>query len=493
MHPLPLYVAIDLGSNSFHMLVARAVEGSIQTVDKIKRKVRLASGLDADNYLSHEAMHRGWHCLSLFAERLQDIEPQHIRVVGTATLRTAINIKEFVEKAEEILGHNIEIISGEQEAQTIYQGVAHTSGGGKNRLVVDIGGASTEVIIGESFDAKVLKSFKVGCVTWLNRYFQEGILSKDNFTAAIDAAKKAFSPYVKEYTAFDWDVCVGASGTVQALQEIMLAQGMDEVITLKKLQRMQRQALKYTHITELDIKGLTMERALVFPSGLAILIALFELFDIHSMRLAGGALREGILYDMIPDMKHTDIQARTLKSMQHRFYLDTEFGNMLSHFCQSLLAQCPDDWLKEDSAPVLLNAAAVLHELGKCISYKEDGAHAAYMITHLDLPGFTSAQQKLLAELLMQYRDQLSDMPKQYALSDLSAKRILQLLRIAVILCHRRDPSKIPDVKLLASDEHDIEIIFPKGWLLNNPLMEANLKEEADKQMDIGWNLTFKN
>lgn len=493
MHSSPLYVAIDLGSNSFHMLVAREVAGSIQTVDKIKRKVRLASGLDKDNHLSKEAMHRGWNCLSLFAERLQDIEHDHIRVVGTATLRTAVNIGEFLDKAEEILGHNVEVISGEQEAHTIYQGVAHTSGGGKNRLVVDIGGASTEIIIGQSFEAKVLKSFKVGCVTWLNRHFQEGILSEENFVNAIQAAKDTFKPYMQEYKAFQWDVCVGASGTVQALQEIMLAQGMDEVITLAKLQRMQRQALHYTHITELDIEGLTMERALVFPSGLAILIAIFELFEIDAMCLAGGALREGILYAMIPDMQHTDIQARTLKSMQHRFYLDTDYGDMLSCVCRSLLKQCPESWLKEGSAAILLNAAAVLHELGKNISYKEDGKHAAYIITNLDLPGFTSAQRKLLAELISQYRDQLSDIPKQYAISSLSASRILQLLRIAIILCHRRDLNKLPRVELHASGEHNIELTFDKGWLLHNPLMEANLQAEVDWQMDIGWNLSFKN
>lgn len=492
MHASPLYVAIDLGSNSFHMLVAREVAGSIQTVDKIKRKVRLASGLDKNNHLSKEAMHRGWNCLSLFAERLQDIEPEHIRVVGTATLRTAVNINAFLTKAEDILGHKIEVISGEQEAHTIYQGVAHTSGGGKNRLVVDIGGASTEIIIGESFEAKVLKSFKVGCVTWLNQYFQEGILNEDNFTNAIKAAKDAFKPYMSEYNGLQWDVCVGASGTVQALQEIMLAQGMDEVITLAKLQRMQRQALHYTHITELDIEGLTMERALVFPSGLAILIAIFELFEINAMRLAGGALREGILYAMIPEMQHTDIQARTLKSMQHRFYLDTDYGSMLSNVCRSLLEQCPNNWLKEDSATTLLNAAAILHELGKNISYKEDGKHAAYIITHLDLPGFTSAQRTLLAELIAQYRDQLSGISKQYALSHLSASRILQILRIAIILCHRRDPNNLPQVTLHASQEHTIEIEFPKDWLAHNPLMEANLQEEADRQMDIGWSFSFK-
>jgi len=493
MHTSPLYVAIDLGSNSFHMLIAREVTGGIQTIDKIKRKVRLASGLDANNNLSHEAMHRGWHCLRLFVERLQDIEPQNIRVVGTATLRKAKNIQAFIEKAEQILNHKIEIISGEQEAQTIYQGVAHTSGGGQNRLVVDIGGASTEVIVGEAFTPKILHSFNLGCVTWLNKYFQEGILSKENFSQAILAAKDIFLPYADQYKTFHWDICVGASGTVQAIQEIMLAQGMDEIITLPKLQRMQRQALNYTHINELDIDGLTMERALVFPSGLAILIALFELLDIESMCLAGGALREGILYEMIPEMQHKDIQARTLNSMQEQFHLDADYGQIVADYCQKLLAQCPTDWLKEKSASALLHAAAILHEIGKNISYKKDGEHAAYILCHLDLPGFTSSQQKLLASIVKQYRDQLTDIPKQHALSTLSATRILQLLRIAVILCYRRDPSKIPDIQLIASETNMITLQFPADWLAHNPLMEYKLKEEIDHQQDVGWHLILKN
>ncbi|MFL7049300.1 guanosine-5'-triphosphate,3'-diphosphate pyrophosphatase, partial [Vibrio cyclitrophicus] len=238
----PLYAAIDLGSNSFHMLVVRHIDGSVQTMAKIKRKVRLAAGLDENNALSKEAMQRGWDCLSLFAERLQDIPKENIRIVGTATLRTATNVGIFLEKANQILGYDINVISGEEEAATIYKGVAHTSGGSGRRLVVDIGGASTEMIIGEGFSAKALTSLKMGCVTWLERHFKDRQLTATNFDNAIEAAKSTLAPILDSYTDIGWDVCVGASGTVQALQEIMLAQGMDEVITHAKLKRLQKQA-----------------------------------------------------------------------------------------------------------------------------------------------------------------------------------------------------------------------------------------------------------
>nr|MCG6364913.1 guanosine-5'-triphosphate,3'-diphosphate pyrophosphatase [Vibrio fluvialis] len=239
----PLYAAIDLGSNSFHMLIVRHIDGSVQTMAKIKRKVRLAAGLDENNALSFEAMQRGWDCLSLFAERLQDIPDENIRIVGTATLRTATNVDAFLNKANAILGHQIEVISGEEEAATIYKGVAHTSGGMGRRLVVDIGGASTELIIGEGFEAKALTSLKMGCVTWLERHFKDRQLNATNFNNAIHAAKQMLDPILEQYTQLGWNVCVGASGTVQALQEIMLAQGMDEVITLAKLKRLQKQAM----------------------------------------------------------------------------------------------------------------------------------------------------------------------------------------------------------------------------------------------------------
>ncbi|MEZ8826766.1 guanosine-5'-triphosphate,3'-diphosphate diphosphatase [Vibrio amylolyticus] len=485
------YAAIDLGSNSFHMLVVRHISGSVQTMAKIKRKVRLASGLDSDNALSQEAMQRGWDCLSLFAERLQDIPTENIRIVGTATLRTATNVDVFLEKANQILGHKIHVISGEQEAAMIYQGVAHTSGGIGRRLVVDIGGASTELVIGKGFDSKALTSLKMGCVTWLEKHFKDRQLSEENFNSAISAAKQTISPILEQYTQIGWDVCVGASGTVQALQEIMLAQGMDEVITLAKLKRLQKQAMLSDQLEELEIEGLTLERALVFPSGLSILIAIFELLEIESMTLAGGALREGMAYEMVPKLRQSDIRSRTIESVQKRYQMDIAYAQQVTDTASGLLEQCDQNmWLPEPQAKAILATACQLHEIGLTIDFKQAGKHNAYLLQQLDLPGFTRAQKHCIAEITRRYREQLTPMPDQQAISTLSSQRILRLLRLSVLLTHRRDSATQPDVSIKANG-NSLELSISKQWLTENPLTAAELEIEASRQSDAGWPLSI--
>ncbi|WP_117236462.1 guanosine-5'-triphosphate,3'-diphosphate diphosphatase [Vibrio maerlii] len=487
----PLYAAIDLGSNSFHMLVVRHIDGSVQTMAKIKRKVRLAAGLDENNALSQEAMQRGWDCLSLFAERLQDISAENIRIVGTATLRTATNVDIFLAKANQILGHKIEVISGEEEAATIYKGVAHTSGGMGRRLVVDIGGASTEVVIGEGFEAKALTSLKMGCVTWLEKHFKDRQLSQANFDNAIEAAKATLNPILDQYTNIGWDVCVGASGTVQALQEIMLAQGMDEIITLAKLKRLQKQAMQDERLEELEIEGLTLERALVFPSGLSILIAIFELLNIDSMTLAGGALREGLAYEMVEELRQNDIRSRTISSVQARYQLDVQYAQQTADCAQKLLTQCGGlDWVEEPQAEMLLTTAAQLHEIGLTIDFKKGGEHSAYLLRNLDLPGYTRAQKYFIAEVARRYREQLTSLPEQHALSGSSAKRLLRLLRLAVLLTHRRNVNLEPPFAL-AADKDSLTLSINEAWLKQNPLTAAELEIEANRQTDIGWPLSI--
>ncbi|MDC0612685.1 guanosine-5'-triphosphate,3'-diphosphate diphosphatase [Vibrio sp.] len=489
--PSPLYAAIDLGSNSFHMLVVRHIDGSVQTMAKIKRKVRLAAGLNERNELSVEAMQRGWDCLALFAERLQDIPQENIRIVGTATLRTAVNVDVFLSKANRILGYDINVIPGEEEAATIYKGVAHTSGGMGRRLVVDIGGASTELIIGEGFEAKALTSLKMGCVTWLEKYFKDRQLTEANFRYAIEAAKQTLLPILEQYQSLGWNVCVGASGTVQALQEIMLAQGMDEVITLSKLKRLQQQAMMADHLEELEIVGLTLERALVFPSGLSILIAIFESLSIDAMTLAGGALREGLVYEMVNELRQNDIRARTIKSVQTRYQIDQPYAKQVAELASDLLQQCGgSEWIPEPQGEMLLRTAAELHEIGLSIDFKKGGEHGAYLLQHLDLPGYTRAQKHFLSELTRRYRETLTALPEQYALSAASGKRVLRLLRLAILLTHRRSKDLQPNIVLVAEGDN-LTIKLDKEWLTENPLTNAEIEIEAHRQTDIGWPLSI--
>lgn len=381
-----LYAAIDLGSNSFHMLVVREVAGSIQTLARIKRKVRLAAGLDQNNHLSHEAMQRGWQCLRLFSERLQDIPREQIRVVATATLRLASNADEFLQAAEHILGCPVQVISGEEEARLIYHGVAHTTGGPDQRLVVDIGGGSTELVTGTGAQASQLYSLSMGCVTWLERYFSDRNLAQENFERAEQAAREMVRPIAPQLRQQGWQVCVGASGTVQALQEIMVAQGMDERITLAKLRQLKQRAIQCGKLEELEIEGLTLERALVFPSGLSILLAIFQELGIESMMLAGGALREGLVYGMLHLPVEQDIRIRTIRNLQRRYLIDTEQAERVSQLAANFSQQVANEWQLDARCRELLHSACLIHELGLSVDFKQAPQHAAYLIRHLDLP-----------------------------------------------------------------------------------------------------------
>ncbi|WP_181955460.1 guanosine-5'-triphosphate,3'-diphosphate diphosphatase [Raoultella terrigena] len=490
MSSTSLYAAIDLGSNSFHMLVVREVAGSIQTLSRIKRKVRLAAGLNSDNALSAEAMERGWQCLRLFAERLQDIPPAQIRVVATATLRLAVNADEFLAKARDILGCPVQVISGEEEARLIYQGVAHTTGGEDQRLVVDIGGASTELVTGTGAQTTSLFSLPMGCVTWLERYFADRNLTKDNFELAENAAREVLRPITDTLNYHGWKVCVGASGTVQALQEIMMAQGMDERITLAKLQQLKQRAMQCGRLEELEIEGLTLERALVFPSGLAILIAIFSELNIRCMTLAGGALREGLVYGMLHLAVDQDIRSRTLRNIQRRFMIDTEQAQRVARLAADLVSQLDSYWELEPLSRDLLVSACALHEIGLSVDFKSAPQHAAYLVRNLDLPGFTPAQKKLLATLLLNQTNavDLSSLHQQNAVKPRVAEHLCRLLRLAILFASRRRDDLLPSVTLTAEDEK-LMLRLPEGWLENHPLGSEMVEQECQWQSYVHWAL----
>ncbi|MCK7024177.1 guanosine-5'-triphosphate,3'-diphosphate diphosphatase [Enterobacter kobei] len=488
-----LYAAIDLGSNSFHMLVVREVAGSIQTLTRIKRKVRLAAGLSSDNVLSSEAMERGWQCLRLFAERLQDIPHAQITVVATATLRLAVNAVDFIAKAQEILGCPVQVISGEEEARLIYQGVAHTTGGDDRRLVVDIGGASTELVTGTGAQATSLFSLSMGCVTWLERYFADRNLGKENFDEAENAAREVLRPVMDELRYHGWKVCVGASGTVQALQEIMMAQGMDERITLAKLQQLKQRAIQCGRLEELEIEGLTLERALVFPSGLAILIAIFTELNIQCMTLAGGALREGLVYGMLHLSVDQDIRNRTLRNVQRRFLVDIDQAGRVSQLASRFADQVANVWDLDPLSRDLLLSACALHEVGLSIDFKQAPAHAAYLVRNLDLPGYTPAQKKLLATLLLNQTNavDLSSLHQQNAVPPRVAEHLCRLLRLAILFASRRRDDLLSAINLVADDEK-LTLTLPENWIDHHPLGAEMIEQEYQWQSYVHWALEVK-
>lgn len=493
----PLYAVIDLGSNSFHMLITRLVADGVQTVDKVKRKVRLASGLDEQFNLSEEAIGRGLECLSFFAERLQDIAPENIRIVATATLRIANNANHFLSRAEAILKQSVRLLSGIEEAERIYLGVAHTSECSSRKLVLDIGGASTEVIAGEDFDIHHAISLNMGCVTFNQQFFyadnDTGTIDETAFNKAIAEAKSHLLPYIAQYSDFNWQHVLGGSGTMQALAEILMHQNRPAIVTLPFMREIKAQLIAASHVEQIHIGGLTSERAVVLASGLAILIALFETFKINALQLSSGALREGLLYEMLPDMRSLDIRTRTVNSLVERFHIDIAHAERVSQQAMHLFDSYAHHWrLQDNNLKQLLSCACQLHEVGLLLSYKYHHRHGAYILQQADLPGFDQTERQLIVSLVeLSKGDIPANAMSELAITDtLTATRLLAILRLAIILCRRRKDDVLP-LYDTSANEQQINLSLPTPWLKQHPLINDELLQEHQQLRTLGLELTI--
>ncbi|AWL13261.1 Exopolyphosphatase [Saliniradius amylolyticus] len=495
IRPEQYYAAVDLGSNSFHLLIVRVSHGHVHIVGKVKQKVRLAAGLNDNNELDELAMERGWKCLETFAERLKDIPQQHIQVVATATLRLATNAEVFVRKANEILGHKIRVISGEEEARQIYLGVAYTSANQGRTLVIDIGGASTEVILGQEQTPEQLVSLELGCVTYLSRYFPEGVLTRANFDAAMKAAKMVIEPVAERFTQSQWQQCLGASGTPQAVTEILVSQGINDAIRLHHLHEFIDKAIDCGSLEQLTIDGLAESRRPVFPSGLAILTALFEVLGIEQMQIAGGALREGLIYGMLENIQHDNVREQTLGNLMRQFHIDTHQAMRVAQTAENLWQQlgqngCEVGALGTDVSE-LLWAASCLHEIGLHIGYKHSHRHGGYILNHVPMPGFNKLQQECIRDLVANHRQEIDlglfDNYQQQTADKL--KLMCRMLRLAHVLSVRRKDDLLPEIKITL-DGQKLELRFPPQWLKEHPLLDAELANECWLQHKAGWSLT---
>ncbi|MFW8591581.1 guanosine-5'-triphosphate,3'-diphosphate pyrophosphatase [Glaciecola sp. 2405UD65-10] len=488
------YAAIDLGSNSFHMVIIRVLAGSVQIVSKNKHKVRLAAGLNDDNLLSQEAIDRGLACIRNFAEKLQDIPFDNVKIVATATLRLATNAEEFVEPAQSILNHKIHVISGEEEARQIYLGVAYTSANQGNTLVIDIGGASTEVILGRDLQAVHLNSFNMGCVTYMERYFQDGELSSDNFDAAYQAAKATIAEHIDTFLCFDWQQCLGASGTPQAVTQILVKQGINDAIRLRYLYDLREQCITQKHVSRLEIDGLPAARQAIFPSGLAILIALFESLHIHNMQVAGGALREGIIYGMLENYQKSDRRTQGLNQLISRFHIDPSQSQRAQKLALELCQQmCSQANICDYDTHSLTSAAAALHELGLHIGYKQYHEHGAYILNHVEITGFTSLQRMMIRDLVLLHRSPIDNAALSNYSDELKAMLIccLRVLRITIILVSRRKDAAIPKIQL-AIDNDQWTLHLAQDIKIKHPLIYTELVHECYLQHRAGWKLALK-
>jgi exopolyphosphatase/guanosine-5'-triphosphate,3'-diphosphate pyrophosphatase len=487
--------AVDLGSNSFHMVVARHSHGQLVILDRLREMVRLAGGMDDSGRLDETATDRALRCLERFGQRLRAMQADSVRVVGTNALRSAKRKRWFLERARAALGHPIEIISGLEEARLIYSGVAHTSPMNPDkRLVVDIGGGSTEVVIGEGFNPLLLESLSVGCVGLTTRCFDDGRISEKRFERARTAVRLELEPIQEAYRKLGWLQAFGSSGTVRVIADVVRRLNPDSPrITLENLRNLADRVIAAGHVDDLDLEDVDAERAPVFPAGVAILLEIVENFGVDRVRVAEGAMREGLLYDLMGRFTDEDARVRTVRAMEQRYHVDTVQADRVEATAAVLLAQAEYEWGLEDPlAELALRWAARLHEAGLDIAHSKYHRHSAYLLQHADMPGFPREEQLLLAALVGGHRRQLSF----EALEDLvppwdrHAEFLTVLLRLAVLLHRGRSPQPLPDVRLTVKGR-TLSLEMPQDWIQQHPLTLEDLEQERGYLKDAGFRLNL--
>ena len=492
------FAAIDLGSNSFHMVIARVVDGALQVLGRLKQRVHLADGLDSQNRLSEEAMERGLSCLALFAERLQGFSAGNVTIVGTHTLRIAVNAEEFLQRAAAVIPYPIEVISGNEEARLIFMGVEHTQPEKGRKLVIDIGGGSTELVIGEDFEPQLVESRRMGCVSFANLYFPKGEITPEYFRRARLSAAQKLETMAWQYRLHGWQYALGASGSIKAACEVLMAMGEKEkMITPETLEILVTEVLKHKSFNALSLPGLSEERKAVFVPGLAILCGVFDALAIRELRLSDGALREGVLYEMEGRFRHQDIRSRTAQSLANHYAIDSDQARRVLETTEQLYLQWLDQNPKQANPQLsaLLKWAALLHEVGLTINHSGMQRHSAYILQNSNMPGFNQDQQMLLATLVRYHRKAVKqdEMPRFTLFKKKQFLPMVFLLRLGTLLNNQRQATTKPDSLKLRTDDGEWALTFPAGFLSQNTLVQLDLEREQAYWNDVtGWKLTLE-
>jgi exopolyphosphatase/guanosine-5'-triphosphate,3'-diphosphate pyrophosphatase len=495
MQPKSLFAAIDLGSNSFRLEIGQLESGQLRRVEYIKETVRQGNGLDSERNLTHEAMQRGWDCLARFRERVADFSPQQVRAVATQTLREARNRDVFLAKAQQVLGFPIEVIAGREEARLIYLGVSHLlPQSDERRLVVDIGGRSTELILGHHDEATTLESYRVGSVAWSMKYFPDGLWTNASFKAAEIAAKAILDEAQTLYTRDSWDTCYGASGTVGAVADVLTLAGWPAgVVTREGLDWLKDKLIKVQRPENLRIEGVKDDRRPVIGGGLSVLRAVFDLLQIEEMQVAQGALRHGALHDLLDRESPQDVRSTMVNWLSQRFGTDVAQAERVSKTAQALLQPTLSDVASEKWPRYLrkLHWAAQLHEAGMRISHSDYHKHGAYILDNTDLPGFTLNELHRLSQLVLGHRGKLRKLESE--LEDPMFVQQLMALRLAVILCHaRRDPD-ISSIRLQTDvARKTAQVSMSSPWAEQWPQSAHLLREESLAWQKTGWDLKIQ-
>ena len=490
-----LLAALDLGSNSFHMVVARYVLGQLRVVDRLRETVRLAEGLNSDGGLRENVQARALDCLSRFGQRIRNIPSHCVRVVATNTVRQLSDPRSFLLPAEAALGHPIEIISGREEARLVYLGVAHASPPtGKRRLVIDIGGGSTEFIIGEGYEPLERESLQMGCVASTRRFFENGKLGRKRWKEGLTEVSAEFQQFVRVYRERGWTEAIGSSGTIKSVSEILAAMKLTRgAITDAGLSELCERLLEFERIEDIDLPGLSDDRRPVIAGGLLVLQAAFNELGLKRMQSSKSALREGVLYDMLGRASDRDPRDASVEAMMERYGVDREQAAQVERTALALFDQVAEAWNLDSDWRRMLAWSARVHEIGLAIAHSQHHVHGAYLIEHSDIAGFSRPEQQMLGALVRCQRRGIS-MATIDALSErlvLPTLRATLLLRLAVLLHRGHDPDALPQIKLVV-DAKKSTIRLPEDWLATHPLTRADLDSEREELAEIGYELVVK-
>jgi exopolyphosphatase/guanosine-5'-triphosphate,3'-diphosphate pyrophosphatase len=435
-------------------------------------------------------------CLRRFGQRLKDMQASQVRVVGTNTLRKARNTEAFLSAAEDALGHPVEVISGIEEARLIYLGVSHhiDASTGRN-LVIDIGGGSTELIIGKGYDPVQLESLAIGCVGLSRLYFEDGRLSEKRFGRARLAASQELQPAAASFKRRGWSRAIGSSGTIRTAEEVVSAAGFaDDGITLAAIEKIIERMIAARRIEDVNLPGLPPDRAPVFAWGIAILAEFMAQFGVERLAVSDGALRDGLLYDLIGREQHQDARETTIQAMQARYHVDTEQAERVESTAARLLKSVAEDWkLSEPRVAQLLQRAARLHEIGLDIAHAKHHLHGGYLLANADLPGFARLEQQLLAAIVGNHRRKIEDLTLAALKPDWREPifKLIVLLRLAVVFNRSRSPSERPSIRMHGGTNR-LDLEFAKQWLGKHPLTHADLIQEQEFLAARGFELVLR-
>ncbi len=487
--------AVDLGSNSFHMIVGKLDNRQLVIVDRLRDAVRLGAGLLPDKTLDHDAWERALDSLSRMGQRLRALPHHAVRAVGTNTMRQIRDGGAFLQAATDALGHPIEIIGGREEARLVYLGVAHgLAAGDETRLVVDIGGGSTELILGEGLAAQERESLFMGCISMTQRFFKDGAITQTAMEQAILAGRVELRPVRRMFHSGRWQAAVGSSGTAKAIERVAMANGWtEEGIGKSALKKIRRELVAAGHIDALKMDGLSDERRPVFVGGVAVLSAVFKALDIEHMQVSDLALREGLLYELVGHIGHVDVRDSTVQAIMQRFAVDKDQASRVETTARALLRQIAEQWeLDDPEYTLMLNWASRLHEIGLSISHSGFHKHGAYILANADLPGFSRQQQAVLAALVRVHRRKFtaSEFDAMPAETARSALRMAALLRLSVLMHRGRSGSHKPPMRLKV-DDLNIRVDYPEDWLAEHPLTEAEIAREAEYLATAGFTLKY--